>query len=182
MTDPNPSPKRRSVLELVLEEALFRTRWLLAPFYVGLAAGLAALLVIFGQELVHQFSNLLAMTPSKAILMVLSLIDLSLAANLLLIVIFSGYESFVSKIHVDEEEDRPNWMGAIGFSGLKMKLVASIVAISSIALLRAFMEVAEGDTFDERRTLWLVVIHLTLVGSGVLLAVMDFVASKVDRH
>jgi uncharacterized protein (TIGR00645 family) len=182
MTDPSPSPKRRSTLEGLLEDGLFRTRWLLAPFYVGLAAGLGALLFIFGEELVHQFSNLLTMTPSKAILMVLSLIDLSLAGNLLLIVIFSGYESFVSKIHVDDEEDRPNWMGTVGFSGLKMKLIASIVAISSIALLRAFMELAEGDAIDERRLYWLVMMHLTLVASGVLLAVMDFVASKSGKH
>lgn len=182
MTDSAPPPKTKSALERLLEDGLFRTRWLLAPFYVGLAAGLAALLVIFGEELIHQFAGLLTMTPSKAILMVLSLIDLSLAGNLLLIVIFSGYESFVSKIHVEDEEDRPNWMGAVGFSGLKMKLIASIVAISSIALLRAFMELAEGDAIEERRLYWLVVMHLSLVVSGVLLAVMDFVASKAGKH
>jgi uncharacterized protein (TIGR00645 family) len=122
------------------------------------------------------------MTPAKAILMVLSLIDLSLAGNLLLIVIFSGYENFVSKIHVGENEDRPIWMGTVDFSGLKMKLIASIVAISSIALLRAFMELAEGDALDEKRLYWLVIMHLTLVISGVLLAVMDLVASKVEKH
>jgi uncharacterized protein (TIGR00645 family) len=182
MTKPVESTKRRSILEFLLEEGLFRTRWLLAPFYIGLSAALVALLVVFGKELVDQLSGLLAMTPSKAILMVLSLIDLSLAANLLLIVIFSGYENFVSKIHTEDHEERPSWMGTVDFSGLKMKLIASIVAISSIALLRAFMELAEGETIDERRLHWLVVMHLTLVGSGVLLAVMDLVASKVEKH
>jgi uncharacterized protein (TIGR00645 family) len=154
----------------------------LAPFYVGLVVAMGALLMVFGNELIHQLSGLLTMTPAKAILMALSLIDLSLAGNLLLIVIFSGYENFVSKINVGNDEDRPNWMGTVDFSGLKMKLIASIVAISSIALLRAFMELSEGDALDERRLYWLVVMHLTLVVSGVFLAVMDLLASKVVKH
>jgi uncharacterized protein (TIGR00645 family) len=182
MTVPIKTPSRGPVLERLLEHGLFRSRWLLAPFYIGLVMAMAALLVVFGAELIHQVSGLLAMTPSKAILMVLSLIDLSLAGNLLLIVIFSGYENFVSKMHVGENEDRPSWMGTVDFSGLKMKLIASIVAISSIALLRAFMQLAEGDALDEKRLYWLVVMHLTLVISGVLLAVMDLVASKVEKH
>ena len=182
MTEPTQSPRRRPILEHLLEHALFRARWLLAPFYVGLVLALAAVLVVFGNELIHQLSGLLVMTPAKAILMALSLIDLSLTGNLLLIVIFSGYENFVSKIHAGEDEDRPSWMGTVDFSGLKMKLIASIVAISAIALLRAFMEVAEGDAVDERRLHWLVMIHLIFVVSGVLLATMDFVASKVGKH
>ncbi len=180
MTEPTPS--RRPTLELLLEHGLFRSRWLLAPFYVGLVVAMGALLMVFGNELIHQLSGLLTMTPAKAILMALSLIDLSLAGNLLLIVIFSGYENFVSKINVGNDEDRPNWMGTVDFSGLKMKLIASIVAISSIALLRAFMELSEGDALDERRLYWLVVMHLTLVVSGVFLAVMDLLASKVVKH
>ena len=180
MVDPSPSP--RHVVELLLEHGLFRARWLLAPFYLGLVVAMAALLVVFGTELYHQLSGLFTMSPSKAIMMVLSLIDLSLAGNLLLIVIFSGYENFVSKIHVGEDEDRPGWMGTVDFAGLKMKLIASIVAISAIALLRAFMELAEGDALDERRLAWLVMIHLTFVISGVLLAVMDMLASRAANH
>jgi uncharacterized protein (TIGR00645 family) len=183
MTEPSRSHGPKPALELWLELGLFRARWLMAPFYVGLVVALAALLAVFGVELVHQLSAVLTMTPEKAILMVLSLIDLSLAGNLLLIVIFSGYENFVSKIHVgEEEEDRPSWMGTVDFSGLKMKLIASIVAISAIALLRAFMELAEGETIDDRRLGWLVGIHLTFVVSGLLLAAMDMVASRTDRH
>jgi uncharacterized protein (TIGR00645 family) len=97
-------------------------------------------------------------------------------------VIFSGYENFVSKIDTADHEDRPGWMGTVDFSGLKMKLIASIVAISAIALLKAFMELAEGKPLDERGLLWLVVIHLTFVASGVLLALMDWIASKTDKH
>ena len=114
--------------------------------------------------------------------MVLSLIDLSLAGNLLLIVIFSGYENFVSKIDTGADEDRPGWMGTVDFSGLKMKLIASIVAISAIALLKAFMRLAEGDSVDDRHLMWLVGIHLTFVVSGVMLALMDLLASKTDKH
>jgi uncharacterized protein (TIGR00645 family) len=182
MTQPLPPSRSKPAVELILELGLFRARWLMAPFYIGLVVALAALLTVFGSELIHQLSGVLAMTPEKAILMVLSLIDLSLAGNLLLIVIFSGYENFVSKIHVGDEEDRPSWMGTVDFSGLKMKLIASIVAISAIALLRAFMELAEGENIDDRRLTWLVSIHLTFVVSGVLLAIMDKVASSTARH
>jgi len=113
---------------------------------------------------------------------VLSLIDLSLAGNLLLIVIFSGYENFVSKIDTGDDEDRPAWMGTVDFSGLKMKLIASIVAISAIALLKAFMRLAEGEDVDQQTLIWLVVIHFSFIVSGVLLALMDFIASKTGKH
>jgi uncharacterized protein (TIGR00645 family) len=182
MTEPPPSSSRKPFAERVLEDGLFRARWLMAPFYVGLVAALAGLLVVFFAELIHQLSGVLAMTPEQAILMALSLIDLSLAANLVLIVIFSGYENFVSRIHAGAEEDRPSWMGAVDFSGLKMKLLASIVAISAIALLRVFMELAEGVAIDERRLVWLVTIHLIFVASGVMLATMDLVASRANKH
>src|SRR3954451_18731335 len=110
-------------------------------------------------------------------------IDLSLTANLLLIVIFAGYENFVSKIHIGEHEDRPSWMGTVDFSNLKIKLIASIVAISAIALLRAFLPLADAEArVDQAQLHWMVVIHLTFVISGVLLAVMDWVSSRVVAH
>ena len=154
----------------------------MAPFYVGLVAALIALLVVFFNEAVHELSHLFVMKPNQAIMMVLTLIDLSLAGNLLLIVIFSGYENFVSKIDTADDEDRPSWMGTVDFSGLKMKLIASIVAISAIALLKAFMELSEGKDLSDRSLMWLVVIHVTFVISGVLLALMDWLAAKVDKH
>jgi uncharacterized protein (TIGR00645 family) len=122
------------------------------------------------------------MSAEDGILLVLSLIDMSLAGNLLLIVMFSGYENFVSKIDTGNHVDRPDWMGTVDFSGLKMKLIASIVAISAISLLRAFMQLSEGHPLSNETLLWLVVIHLTFVVSGVLLALMDWLASKVDKH
>ena len=159
-----------------------RSRWLMTPFYVGLVVALGALVIVFVNEALHQLSGVTAMTPEAAILMILSLIDLSLAGNLLLIVVFSGYENFVSKIDTGDDEDRPSWMGTVDFSGLKMKLIASIVAISAIALLRAFMKLSEGEEIPDRTLAWLVGIHLTFVVSGVFLALMDLVASKTDKH
>ena len=165
-----------------LESFLFKSRWLMAPIYVGLVVALLALVWVFFQELIHELAHVATMTPEDGILMALSLIDLSLAANLLLIVIFSGYENFVSKIDVASHEDRPDWMGTVDFSGLKMKLIASIVAISAIALLRAFMKLAEGHELSDRTLMWLVVIHVTFVVSGVLLALMDWLAGRADKH
>jgi uncharacterized protein (TIGR00645 family) len=184
MSPPAPArrPSRKPSVELALEKGLFWSRWLMAPFYVGLVVGLAALLVVFVNEAWRELSHVITMSPQQAILMVLSLIDLSLAGNLLLIVVFSGYENFVSRIDTGDDEDRPMWMGTVDFSGLKMKLIASIVAISAIALLRAFMELAEGHDVPDRHLGWLVGIHLTFVVSGVMLAIMDLLASKTDKH
>ena len=184
MTAPGePKLHQKPKLELWLETGLYHSRWLMAPFYVGLVGALMALLVVFFNEAVHELSGLLTMTPNQAIMMVLKLIDLSLAGNLLLIVIFSGYENFVSKIDTADDEDRPSWMGTVDFSGLKMKLIASIVAISAIYLLKSFMNIGKpGVPLDEAGLMWAVIIHLTFVASGVLLAVMDWVAAKTDKH
>lgn len=185
MTDPisrTPHRKPKPAAEIWFESALFRSRWLMAPFYMGLVLALAGLVIVFANEAWHEFSHILTMSPDQAIMMVLSLIDLSLAGNLLLIVIFSGYENFVSKIDTGDDEDRPGWMGTVDFSGLKMKLIASIVAISAIALLKAFMQLTEGKSIEDNHLTWLVVIHLTFVVSGVLLALMDWLASKTDKH
>ena len=175
--------------ELVLEGLLFASRWLLAPFYVGLVIALFALLGVFCVELVNEIAHLFTLAPGKmpeaGIVMALSLIDLSLAGNLLIIVIFSGYENFVSRIDTARREDRPDWMGTVDFSGLKMKLIASIVAISAIALLKTFLEISDlppGHAIDQPVLFWQVVIHLTFVASGVLLSVMDMIASKTLSH
>jgi uncharacterized protein (TIGR00645 family) len=174
---------QKPILERWLERGLFASRWLMAPFYVGLVVCLAALIVVFFQELAHELPNLLSMKPEDAIMLSLSLIDLSLAANLLVIVILSGYENFVSKIDLAEGADKPEWMGTVDFSGLKMKLIASIVAISAIALLKAFLKLTEPQfALDQPRLMWLVIVHLSFVVSGVLLAVMDYVNGKVEKH
>jgi len=177
---------KKPFFESILEGGLFGSRWLMAPFYVGLVVALVALMVVFFQELIHQvpmlwtfdpITHAYAMTADDAIMLALSLIDLSLAANLVLIVIFSGYENFVSKFDLADHKDRPDWMGTVDFSGLKLKLVASIVAISGIALLKAFLDLgSDGDMTpnDEKQLMWKVIVHVTFVVSGVLLAFMDW--------
>ena len=182
MDRPHSGTDGKPMAERALETLLFASRWLMAPFYLGLVVALVGLLWVFCAELLGELGHLLTMTPEDAVLMALSLIDLSLAGNLLLIVIFSGYENFVSKIDTGDDEDRPSWMGTVDFSGLKMKLIASIVAISAIALLRAFMKLSEGEEIPDRTLAWLVGIHLTFVVSGAMLAIMDLLAGKTDKH
>ena len=176
---------QRNMVEKVLEGILFKSRWLLAPFYVGLVFSLLLLLGAFVSELLHFMPQLLDIThidPEQVILAVLSLIDLSLAGNLVVIVIFSGYENFVSKINTENAEDRPSWMGTLDFSGLKMKLIGSIVAISAISLLRAFMELNEdGSVMDEARLRWMLILHMTFVGSGLLFAAMDYIGNRAEK-
>jgi uncharacterized protein (TIGR00645 family) len=108
-------------IEHLLEVLIFNSRWLLAPFYLGLVVGIGMLLVKFGQELIHAVPNIFNASESEVVLAVLALVDLSLVANLLLIVIFSGYENFVSKINTQGHEDRPEWMGQVDFSSLRSK-------------------------------------------------------------
>ena len=165
----------KKTLETLIERSLFASRWLMAPMYIGLAASLLLLVFSFGQELYHMATHATSLTQSDVILGVLSLIDLSLAANLLLIVIFSGYENFVSKMETGGHEDQPDWKGSVDFSTLKLKLIASIVAISGIHLLKVFMEVGK---FSETDIKWMVIIHVVFVVSGVLLALMDPISTS----
>lgn len=173
-------------LEKWLEAGLFGSRWLMAPFYVGLIGALLILMAVFFQELLHEVPHFFSghAKAEDAILLALSLIDLSLAGNLVLIVIFSGYENFVSKINTGDHEDRPTWMGSVDFSGLKMKLIGSIVAISAISLLRSFLKIVEtGDgNFNWQPIFWQVIIHLTFVVSGMAMAASDWLQSKTDQH
>lgn len=162
-------------IEKGLESSIFNSRWLLAPFYVGLVFSIVLLLVKFLQELVHLAPHILDSSESAAILSILTLVDMALVANLLLIIIFSGYENFVSKIDAGDHEDRPEWMGKIDFSATKLKLIASIVAISAIELLKAFINLDDVLVKENgwHRLAWMVGIHMTLVVSGVMFALMD---------
>jgi uncharacterized protein (TIGR00645 family) len=161
-------------LEQLFEAMLFRSRWLLAPFYIGLVAGLFVLLVHFLRELAHFTLRAGTLTEAEVILGVLALIDIVLVGNLILIVIFSGYENFVSKFDV-EHRDRAQWMAKVDFSGLKMKLLSSIVAISAIQLLKAFMNVG---SYDDKKLWWMAGIHVVFLGSMLIAAISDRVAEK----
>lgn len=181
-TEPNPPHGRAGWYERVEhggERVLFASRWLLAPLYVGMVVGIVAVGIKFFQELWHLVTHIVTATGDEVISGILALIDLTLLANLLLIVVFAGYENFVSKIAAARNsEDRPRWMGHVDFSGLKMKLIGSIVAISAIGLLADFTNLETTGTVDGTMLMWRVVLHLTFVVSGVLFAVMDWLGEK----
>ena len=176
------------VIENLLENLIFNSRWLLAPFYIGLLGGIFMLLVKFVQELFHVLPNIFTSNESEVVLAVLSLVDLSLVANLLLIVIFSGYENFVSKINTKGHEDRPEWMGQVDFASLKIKVIASIVAISAIELLKSFVNLnillkSGGNTpaiwsEADQAIAWKVGIHFALIVTGLLFAYMDNISER----
>jgi uncharacterized protein (TIGR00645 family) len=170
--------KVKNGIEHTLEVLLFGGRWLLAPLYIGLLSSLIAIMYRFAIELFDLFKNMTHSDLHELTLSILSLLDTVLLANLIMIVIFAGYENFVSKINIAEKsEDRPAWMGTVDYSGLKLKLIGSLVAISVIELLRDFMQTG---SYDSKREMWRVAIHLTFVISGVLFAVMDLLASKQE--
>jgi uncharacterized protein (TIGR00645 family) len=159
-----------AIVERMIERGLFASRWLMAPFYIGLVATLVLLMVQFVRHLVELVLHIPTLSESDVVLGALALIDLSLAGNLVLIVVFSGYENFVSKIDVGDHEDKPDWHGKVDFSGLKLKLIASIVAISGIHLLKIFMDIGK---YSDRDVQWSIIIHVVFVFSGVMLALMD---------
>jgi uncharacterized protein (TIGR00645 family) len=156
-------------LESAIERFLFMSRWLLAPFYIGLVFALALLLYHFVVEFIHFATVIPHATERDVILGVLSLIDLSFTGNLILIVIFSGYENFVSKINVSDH-DRPDWMTKVDFGGLKQKLITSIVAISAIELLKGFMNI---EKHDSTRLAWLAGIHVVFLVSLLVVVIAD---------
>jgi len=167
-------------LEHFLEAFMFNSRWLLAPFYVGLILAIGLLMIVFFKEFLHLIPIAVYEPPGpKMVLGVLSLIDLVLVANLMLIIVFAGYENFVSRIDVAEHEDRPEWMGKVGFTDLKIKLIGSIVAISGIELLKLFVNVSES--VSQQELIWKVAIHITLVVSGVLFALMDRIGGNTPH-
>ena len=163
-------------IEEVVEKVLFGGRWLLAPLYVGLLLSLVPLIYRFFIEFVHLMEGIATLEMQEITLKILELLDVVLLGNLIIIVIFAGYENFVSKINVATDSvDRPHWMGRVDYSGLKIKLIGSLVAISVIELLKDFMMECE---YDDKTQMWRIVIHITFVISGVLFALMDFIADK----
>lgn len=160
----------RDRIETYSETVIFACRWLLAPFYIGLAISIVVLLIKFLGELSHLVLHAFSLTEPDVVLGVLTLVDMALVGSLLIIVIFSGYENFVSRFNLSNHKDWPAWMGTIDFSALKLKLLSSIVAISAIQLLKQFMSLQK---VSDRDLYWLVVIHVVFVISSVLLALSD---------
>jgi len=162
-------------MERFFENLMYASRWLLAPVYFGLSLALLALTIKFFQEIIHVLPNIFSIAEADLILVLLSLVDMTLVGGLLVMVMFSGYENFVSKLDINENKEKLNWLGKMDSSSLKSKVAAAIVAISSIHLLRVFMEINE---VPNNKLMWYVVIHLTFVFSAFLMGYLD----KVNRE
>jgi len=170
------------MIENFLEAVIFRSRWLLAPFFIGLVFSILLLLIKFLEELFHLSTNIFLFSENDVIVAILALVDIALVGSLLLMIIFSGYEIFISKIDVANHKDRPDWMGKVNFSGLKLKVIGAIVAISAIDLLKAFMNLSDTMNQNEMDIIfWKLALHMAFVISGVLFAVMDKIASMTEH-
>lgn len=157
-------------MERALEKLLFASRWLLAPIYLGLSLGLLALGIKFFQEAWHVLSHVFTSSEAELVLTVLAMIDLALVGSLIVMVMLSGYENFVSKIEAAQESGSLDWLGKLDAGTLKLKVAASIVAISSIHLLRVFMDATK---IENDKIMWYVILHLTFVVSALLLGALD---------
>ncbi|MCB1798890.1 MAG: TIGR00645 family protein [Gammaproteobacteria bacterium] len=162
-------------MERTFENLLYASRWLLAPIYFGLSLALLAIGIKFFQEVLHILPVVLQTTEADLVLVVLSLVDIALVGGLLVMVMLSGYENFVSRIDLKEGGEKLDWLGKLDSGSLKQKVAASIVAISSIHLLKAFMNLAH---IDNDKLMWYVIIHMTFVVSAMGMAWVD----RLNQH
>jgi uncharacterized protein (TIGR00645 family) len=169
-------------MERTIERLLFASRWILAPVYLGMSLALVALGVKFFMELYHLLTGVVGMAEADLVLILLALVDMVLVGSLIVMVMFSGYENFVSALDVDEGTEKLAWLGKLDANSLKLKVASSIVAISSIHLLRAFMETPTMVSEDrESALMWYVIIHLTFVVSAVMMGLLDRITSAQHR-
>ncbi|HEY1844170.1 MAG TPA: TIGR00645 family protein [Buttiauxella sp.] len=157
-------------MERFFENAMYSARWLLAPVYFGLSLALLALTIKFFQEILHVLPNIFSIAEADLILVLLSLVDMALVGGLLVMVMFSGYENFVSTLNISEGKEKLSWLGKMDAGSLKNKVAASIVAISSIHLLRVFMD---AKNVPDNKLMWYVIIHLTFVLSAFAMGYLD---------
>ena len=167
------------MIKNAFERLLFASRFLLTPLYLALAVSLLALLAKAGLHLYHLLPQLPTLDDEEVLLSELAIVDMTLTASLVVIVFLSGYTNFVAPVVMREGDGRPHWIAEIDFSELKLKLMASIVAISAIKLLEGFMDIAHKS---DRELWWLAGIHLTFVVSAVLLALADRLGHRSARR
>ncbi|MQB42373.1 TIGR00645 family protein [Rhizobium sp. ICMP 5592] len=160
-------------LELLIERIILSSRWILVAFYLGLAASLAVYAVSFGYKFYKVAINVFQYEESDMILAILGLIDAALVASLIVMVMISGYENFVSRF--DEGEGEVSFLGKLDSGSLKIKVASSIVAISSIHLLQIFLNATQ---YDNSKLMWFTIIHLAFVVSAVLLGYLEKIMSK----
>jgi uncharacterized protein (TIGR00645 family) len=157
-------------MEKQIEKLMYASRWLMAPMYLGLSLVLIALGIKFFQEIFHLLPNIIATKEADLILVVLSLIDIALVGGLIVMVMFSGYENFVSRLDIGDGEEKLNWLGKVDSGSLKNKVAASIVAISSIHLLKVFMDT---PNIENDKIMWYLLIHITFVLSAFAMGYLD---------
>lgn len=157
-------------MESTIEKALYASRWVLAPIYLGLSLALILLGIKFFQEVLHTFPIILQMSESKLVLVILSMVDMALVGGLIIMVMLSGYENFVSQINIEDGKEKLSWLGKLDSGSLKQKVAASIVAISSIHLLQKFMN---AEHIDNEKLMWYVILHMTFVLSAIGMALVD---------
>lgn len=166
------------MIEKLIERLMYASRWLLAPIYLGLSLTLIALAIKFFQEVFHLLPMVISMGEAEIILVVLSLIDIALVSGLIVMVMFSSYENFVSRLDLNDSAEKLSWLGTLDTNSLKNKVAASIVAISSIHLLKIFMN---AENISDEKLYWYVVIHITFVISAVAMGLLDK-ATKKEKH
>lgn len=164
-------------MERFLENLMYSLRWLLAPIYLGLSLAVMLLGIKFFQELYHVLPVIFTIKEVDLILLTLTLIDIALVGGLLVMVMLSGYENFVSTLNINNDTEKLAWLGKIDSGGLKNKVAASIVAISSIHLLKVFMN---AENLSETTIKWYVIMHLTFVGSAFAMGYLDRLTRKVE--
>ena len=162
-------------MEKIIEKTIYASRWLMFPVYVGLSFGFILLTLKFFQQIIYVIPDILIMSESGLVLIVLSLIDIALVGGLLVMVMFSGYENFIAKMQTNHKLDRLGWMGTMDVNSIKNKVASSIVAISSVHLLRLFME---AEKISNDKIMWCVIIHLTFVLSAFGMAYIDKMSKK----
>lgn len=162
-------------MERFLENLMYSLRWLLAPIYLGLSLAVMLLGIKFFQELYHVAPVIFTIKEVDLILLTLTLIDIALVGGLLVMVMLSGYENFVSTLNINNDTEKLAWLGKIDSGGLKNKVAASIVAISSIHLLKVFMN---AENLTETTIKWYVIMHLTFVGSAFAMGYLDRLTRK----
>ncbi|MDD8060150.1 MULTISPECIES: TIGR00645 family protein [Shewanella] len=162
-------------MEQIFEKLMYASRWIMAPIYLGLSLVLLALGIKFFQEIFHIIPIIFTIAEVDLVLITLSLIDITLVGGLLIMVMFSGYENFVSQLDVGENSDKLSWLGKMDAGSLKNKVAASIVAISSIHLLKVFMN---AENIENDKIMWYLLIHITFVLSAFAMGYLDKITRK----
>ena len=174
MTEPKSNQWIRIIGSLI-----FLSRWIQAPLYFGLIVAQAVYVYHFMVELWHLVLQTTTITESEIMLVVLGLIDVVMIANLLIMVIVGGYETFVSRLHLKGHPDEPEWLSHVNAGVLKVKLATALIGISSIHLLKTFIAT---ETHSEKSILWQVVIHMVFVVSALLLALTDKLTLRTSKE